>query len=251
MSTYPFAVNLLTCIVQIWLMTTGDMFTFNSRIVVGFGGVAIILAVFPWLASLPDGWNYWICFVVLIFYGGFSGCAQGTVYTMAANLPFEYMGIVMFGNGVSGLSANVLRAITLIIFPLTGNEEENKKNSFKAALVFLSIGSVLLVISVFIQLFVLRSNKFYVYYLDWIAAEKAKKNLLETDLENIEYGLASPALQNKSDSSILPTLSKNQSSNMNSPKSYRSSSDCTVVSIAKPPKKESLKEYLTSAKISL
>ena len=251
-STYPFAVNFLTCLIQIWLMTTGDMFTFNSRIIVGFGGVAIILAVFPWLATLPDGWNYWICFVVLIFYGGFSGCAQGTVFTMAANLPFEYMGIVMFGNGVSGLSANVLRAITEIIFPLTGTEEENKQNSFKAALVFLSIGSVLLVISVIVQVFVLNNNKFYVYYLDWIAAEKAKKNLLSTDLENIEYGLVSPTLQNnKSDSSVSPTLSKNQSSNMSSPRTFRSGSDCTVVSIAKPPKKESLKEYLSSAKISI
>jgi len=54
-------------------MTTGDMFTYNGRIIVGFGGVCIILALFPWLVVLPIGVNYYVCFAVLILYGAFSG----------------------------------------------------------------------------------------------------------------------------------------------------------------------------------
>jgi hypothetical protein len=99
-------------------MTTGDMFTYNGRIIVGFGGVCIILALFPWLVVLPIGVNYYVCFIVLIFYGAFSGIGQGSVFTMAANLPFKYMGAVMLGNGISAISCNILRAITIASFPV-------------------------------------------------------------------------------------------------------------------------------------
>jgi hypothetical protein len=36
---------------------------------------------------------------------------------MAANLPFKYMGAVMFGNGISAIACNILRAITIASFP--------------------------------------------------------------------------------------------------------------------------------------
>lgn len=82
-------------------------------------------------------------------YGAFSGTAQGTVFTMAANLPFEYMGMVMFGNGLSGFACNVLRAITELIFPQDANNEEiSKQNSFYSAVVFLTIGALTLLVCV-------------------------------------------------------------------------------------------------------
>jgi hypothetical protein len=37
---------------------------------------------------------------------------------MAANLPFKYMGAVMLGNGISAISCNILRAITIASFPV-------------------------------------------------------------------------------------------------------------------------------------
>jgi len=74
-STYPFAVNFLLFCSQVYLMTVGDMFTYNGRIVVGFSVVALILAFIPYLAALPLGLNYWVTFCVLIVYGAFSGVA--------------------------------------------------------------------------------------------------------------------------------------------------------------------------------
>jgi hypothetical protein len=49
-SSFPFAVNFLTCVVQIYFIIMGDIVSFNARISVGFAGVALILIVFPWLA---------------------------------------------------------------------------------------------------------------------------------------------------------------------------------------------------------
>ena len=116
-STYPFAVNSLLFASQVYIMTTGDLFTYNGRLVTGFGVAAVIVTIIPYLVQLPLGLNYWITFIVLFIFGAFAGIAQGTVFTMAANLPFKYMGAVMLGNGICGIAANLLRAITLAAFP--------------------------------------------------------------------------------------------------------------------------------------
>ncbi len=105
-------------------MTTGDLFTFNARIITGFGGVCIILALLPWLVILPNGVNYVVCFIVLILYGAFSGIGQSGVFPMAANLPFKYMGAVMLGNGVSAIACNILRGITIAAFPADPNNSD-------------------------------------------------------------------------------------------------------------------------------
>jgi len=55
---------------------------------------------------------------LLLIFGAFSGTAQGSVFSMAAGLPFKYMGAVMFGSGICGIATNALRAITLVAFPI-------------------------------------------------------------------------------------------------------------------------------------
>lgn len=73
---YPFANNALVVASQVWIMTTGDMFTYNGRVITGFTGSAIICGVLPYsVALLPEGYNFWVTFVILVMYGGFSGVA--------------------------------------------------------------------------------------------------------------------------------------------------------------------------------
>jgi Nucleoside transporter len=62
--------------------------------------------------------NFYVVFALLVIFGAFSGTAQGSVFSMAAGLPFKYMGAVMFGSGICGVSTNALRAVTLIAFPI-------------------------------------------------------------------------------------------------------------------------------------
>jgi len=93
-STYPFAVNVLLVASQVVIITTGDKYTYTKRILFSLTFLAIIIAVIPYLATLPEGYNYWVVFAVLVPFGALSGVLQGTIYTMAANLPFEYMGSV-------------------------------------------------------------------------------------------------------------------------------------------------------------
>ena len=62
---------------------------------------------------------------------------------MAGMFPFKYMGAVMFGNGLSGITLNLLRAVCLAIFPpIKGSD-----NNFKGSLVYFILAAVILVIA--------------------------------------------------------------------------------------------------------
>lgn len=69
---------------------------------------------------------------------------------MAANLPFKYMGAVMFGNGLSAIWCNILRAITLAALPVDENDPSTEKNNFYGSLIFLGVGAVMLLGCVFL-----------------------------------------------------------------------------------------------------
>lgn len=83
----------------------------------------------------------------------------------------------MFGNGLSSIICNAVRAITLIAFPYDTNNitPEAKHNAYLSAIVFCTFGSGLLGLSIIIQLFVLRKNKFYIYHFDWIKAREERE----------------------------------------------------------------------------
>jgi hypothetical protein len=136
----------------------GDAITWTSRLIFGFIGAAFCCALMPFLACLPLGTNYWICFTVCFPFGAFSGIAQGSIFTMAANLPFKYMGAVMFGNGLAAIFCNSLRAITLIAFPYDPEDSSTFHNSYLGAVVFCCICAAMMFSCVFVQLFILKDN---------------------------------------------------------------------------------------------
>jgi hypothetical protein len=66
---------------------------------------------------------------------------------MAGGLPFKYMGAVMLGQGIAGMASNILRAITLIVWP-TGSTD-HPENGFIGAMVFFLIASGFMIICAF------------------------------------------------------------------------------------------------------
>lgn len=95
---------------------------------------------------------------------------------MAAGLPFKYMGAVMFGSGICGVATNALRAVSLLAFPIVEGAPNVERNNFLSAVVFLSIAALVMLAIVLIQLFVVKRNPFYIYYLDWEIGEDCKGN---------------------------------------------------------------------------
>lgn len=83
--------------------------------------------------------------------------------------PGKYMGAVMFGNGISGITLNVLRAICLGIFP----PEAKSDNNFKGALVYFILAAVILVIAA-TGLVIFMKLPFAKYYIGKATDEKNK-----------------------------------------------------------------------------
>ena len=171
-SVYPFGNFVLVTLAQISLLFLGDGLTWTQRVVISFAVATAILFMIPFLAAIqqPAGLNFWIIFIVLIPFGAFSGVAQGTVFTMSAQLPFKYIGAVMFGNGLSAIFANFVRFVTLLIFPYNLADPSTKHNAYLGAVVFCTVCSLLMFLTILIQVFVLRKNRFYIFHFDWDAA---------------------------------------------------------------------------------
>jgi len=70
------------------------------------------------------------------------------------------MGAVMFGNGIAGIGSNILRALTLIIFPA----DDDPQNSFRGALTIFMIAFFVEALSVLAQV-CLRKNAYANFYL--------------------------------------------------------------------------------------
>lgn len=146
--------------------------------------------------------------MLLIIFGAFSGTAQGAVFTMAAGLPFKYMGAVMFGSGICGIGTNLLRGVTLLVYPIEEGSPDIQKNYFLSAILFLSISSLVMVVCLLGQISIVAKNDFFIYYLDWNVGEKFRENFLDKEQEDFDYGLmpVTPPHLNKtlSSSSMSP-----------------------------------------------
>jgi hypothetical protein len=88
---------------------------------------------------------------------------------MAGGLPSKYIAIVFLGNGVAGIFCNILRAITLVTFPVTEGDPKAETNGFDSALCF-----YIMILCSVLQVMLAR-NKFAIYYLDWTKNPRSKQ----------------------------------------------------------------------------
>lgn len=100
----------------------------------------VLPLVANFLEPLP---GFAVCISLLLVFGALGGIVQGSVFALAGMFPGKYIGAVMFGNGVSGITMNALRAICLAIFPpIKGSD-----NNFKGSIIYFILAAVILVVS--------------------------------------------------------------------------------------------------------
>ncbi len=96
---------------------------------------------------------------------------------------------------------------------------------------------------VLLQFFVLRKNPYYIYYLDWVAAEKQRVVFDEAD-EMDDYGMkVNPTGSQDADSIRSPGSARSKKSLLSSNLTMKS-----YYAVAQPPKQESLKRFIAMAK---
>lgn len=123
-----------------------------------FLAASMILILLPFASHFlgTDAVKFWACFFLLLIFGAFNGVLQGQVFGMAATMPFEYMGAVMFGNGISGVAMNSLRAVLQLILPGT-------ENLFTVAFLFFILAATILWACAFTYN-AMYSSPVYLYY---------------------------------------------------------------------------------------
>lgn len=167
---FGFAVNSLLTFVQVFIIVQGHKLSYVTRISGGFLFIAVLMVVLPLVTQYLDAKDgFAACMVTLIFFGAAGGIVQGSVFGLAGMLPGKFMGAVMFGNGLSGMAINMMRAVCLSIFP----PKDGSDNNFYGALVYFILAAVLLIFSAvafvyFIKLPIIQ------YYIKKATAEKMK-----------------------------------------------------------------------------
>ena len=117
------------------LVAYGQNVTYSQRLLPGFSVLSLTCILIPIFAKIGGATGFWLCNMTLVFNGLAGGAAQGTIYGMAAAFPPQYMAAVMFGNGLSGIGSNILRAIVILIWPAADGED----SAFKATLTLFMI----------------------------------------------------------------------------------------------------------------
>jgi len=113
----------------------------------------------PFASHFPaDVPAFWSCFFVLFIFGFLNGVLQSQVFALAGMMPFKYIAAVMFGNGLSGIAMNILRAILQLALP-------SEDDSFYMALIF-AIGASSVLVAAGVIFTPLFSNPYFLYYLN-------------------------------------------------------------------------------------
>jgi len=144
-STYPFACNITNFATQICLVVFSKKLPFTCTIVTCFLGQAVVLALMPFVVNIGGAVAYWTCFSLVLVFGIFSGTGGVTLYRMVAAFPPRYIASLMLGIGVAGVSANVMRAVTLWSFPA----DERPDNEYRGTLAMFSIAIFIMLLCVF------------------------------------------------------------------------------------------------------
>ena len=92
--------------------------------------MAICMMIIPFLCNIGGKTGFYIATILLAIFGAAQGACEGTNLVMASAFPPKYMAAVMLGNGIAGLGTNLLRIVTLFIWPA----DEGENNAFKAVL---------------------------------------------------------------------------------------------------------------------
>eukprot|EP00347_Sterkiella_histriomuscorum_P015986 403354936 len=194
---FSLANNGLLTVIQLFIVIQGHKYGYVLRISGGFLVISVLMIGLPLSANFlnPDA-GFAACISILVVFGAMGGIVQGSVFGLAGMFPFKYMGAVMFGNGLSGITLNILRAITLAALPpITGSD-----NNFKGSLIYFILASVILIICAIGMVFFMKMN-FVIYYVKKASDEKNKTvrriSGIREDMDEADRSLLSSADINK------------------------------------------------------
>jgi len=119
------------------------------------------MLIIPWIAKLGGALAFYGVLVILILFGVSFGIVQASTFSMTGGLPPMYMGCLMLGPGVSGISSGLLRFASLWIFPGVKGDPDSL---FPGALAYYYFTAAFLFTNGFLMYKLVR-NEFAIYHL--------------------------------------------------------------------------------------
>mmetsp|Transcript_10108 Transcript_10108/g.7575 ORF Transcript_10108/g.7575 Transcript_10108/m.7575 type:complete len:158 (-) Transcript_10108:146-619(-) len=146
-------------LMSLGVITYGRYVSLYTRLTVGFSLFTILMILLPldtqYLSGDNQSTGYALSIVLLLIFGVFSGVLQSSVFGLGGVLPSKYMGMIMFGNGVSGLFTNFVQIIILLTLP----DEE-----FLGAMIYFGISAFFLLLCAFCGVVLMKNRYFQHYY---------------------------------------------------------------------------------------
>lgn len=100
------------------ILRSSKYLSYTQRLVTTFFLLAAIMIALPFIAKVggPDA-NFWACFASMIIIGIFSGVNNVSIFSYAAEMPFDYMAGLFFGQGLGAIGSNLIRLYTITRWP--------------------------------------------------------------------------------------------------------------------------------------
>ena len=127
------------------------------------------MIMIPFSAEIGGSTAYWLCFALLFFFGLFSGVNNALCYSYNAKLPSSYIAIFLTSHGAAGIFSNLLRLISLNIWPISpGNSTsapglDDTDSAFKQCLFIQTVGVFIVLLCLPAQC-ILNRNEFANYH---------------------------------------------------------------------------------------
>lgn len=140
-SVFGFAVNGLLIFTSIGTMIYGHKYSYVLKISGGYLITSVLMVIIPLVTQALDAGPAFAADIsILVVFGLIGGVIQSSTFALGGMLPPKYMGAIMFGQGISGITINLVRAICLLAIP---------DDAFKGALVYFLLAAFILIFCAF------------------------------------------------------------------------------------------------------
>ena len=135
-------------------MLTNKDISITCLLLVSFLAQAIILTAIPFLANIGGEVAYWSVFALVFAFGIFNGTCLAKLYYIAAMFPPKYISSLVIGMGATSIICNVLRIVTLAVWPA----DKKATNEFVGSLALFAVAIIIKLLNAVSYLYLTKSQ---------------------------------------------------------------------------------------------
>ena len=151
----------LNLVFQFYLISVGNKLSYEKQLAYSLAMCVIVLALIPFaVIFLPTFLGFIVTSILIVLQGFANSIFQSSVYGVSGFLPLKFIIGVSMGNGIAGLSMNILRYIIIAIF----GTSTDKDTIIKGSIWFFGIATLALLVGCFLLPFLYKHPFFIVNF---------------------------------------------------------------------------------------